>query len=407
MFANLRRLIPFFDASVSDWAWEARVLSWLTGVWLVMGLIVLFSASYPTASLEHGDGLYYFKRQLIWAIVGSVGFGIVVRTPLKYLLGLARWFLFAVFILLIAILIPGVGTTVNGATRWISIASIPIQPSELLKPFLVLQAAKIFGRWNQLSIRHRFIWLGIWGAILIAILLQPNLSTTALCGMTLWLMALASGLPFKQLGGTALAGMMLAAISITFKEYQRRRILSFLNPWADPDRDGYQLVQSLLAVGSGGAWGTGFGLSQQKLYYLPIQHSDFIFAVFAEEFGFIGSLAFFILLAAYATLALRVALQAQYLAHRLVAMGVMVMMVGQSLVHIGVVTGALPTTGLPLPLFSSGGSSTIASLIAAGLLIRVARESGQAEVISFDRFRSNRRQQLSANGSRSRNGKLP
>ncbi|MBE9041769.1 FtsW/RodA/SpoVE family cell cycle protein, partial [Oscillatoriales cyanobacterium LEGE 11467] len=232
MFANLRRLVPFFDAAVSDWAWEARVLSWLTGVWLVMGLIVLFSASYPTASLEHGDGMYYFKRQLIWAVVGSIGFWIVVRTPLTYLLGIARWFLLLIFILLGLILVPGVGTTVNGATRWISIGSIPIQPSELLKPFLILQAAKIFGRWNQLRVQHRFTWLGIWGLMLVLILLQPNLSTTGLCGMMLWLMALAAGLPYKMLGGTALSGALLAGISIAFKEYQRRRILSFLNPWA-------------------------------------------------------------------------------------------------------------------------------------------------------------------------------
>ena len=399
MFANLRRMVPFFDASISDWAWEARVLSWLTGVWLVMGLIVLFSASYPTASLEHGDGLYYFKRQVIWAAVGSIGFWIAVRTPLQYLLGVARWFLFFIFILLGLILIPGVGTTVNGATRWISIGPIPIQPSELLKPFLILQGAKIFGRWNHLSLQRRLAWLGIWGVLLVSILLQPNLSTTGLCGMMLWLMAMAAGLPYKQLGGTALGGVLLAGISITFKEYQRRRVLSFLNPWADPDRDGYQLVQSLLAVGSGGPWGTGFGLSQQKLYYLPIQHSDFIFAVFAEEFGFIGSLMLFLLLAVYGTLALRVALKAKYLTHQLVAIGVMVIMVGQSLVHIGVVTGALPTTGLPLPLFSSGGSSTIASLTIAGLLIRVARESGQAEVISFEGFRSSKRKRRQKSSS--------
>ena len=155
----------------------------------------------------------------------------------------------------------------------------------------------------------------------------------------------------------------------------------------------------MLAVGSGGSWGTGFGLSQQKLYYLPIQHSDFIFAVFAEEFGFIGSLMLFLLLAVYGTLALRVALKAKYLTHQLVAIGVMVIMVGQSLVHIGVVTGALPTTGLPLPLFSSGGSSTIASLTIAGLLIRVARESGQAEVISFEGFRSSKRKRRQKSSS--------
>jgi cell division protein FtsW len=159
--------------------------------------------------------------------------------------------------------------------------------------------------------------------------------------------------------------------------------MSFLNPWADPTGDGYQLVQSLLAVGSGGPLGTGFGLSQQKLFYLPIQDTDFIFAVFAEEFGFLGSVLLLLLLVAYATLAVRVAMKAQKLVYRLVAIGVMVLLVGQSMLHIGVSTGVLPTTGLPFPLMSYGGSSMIASLAAAGLLIRVARESSEATVVSL------------------------
>jgi cell division protein FtsW len=214
-------------------------------------------------------------------------------------------------------------------------------------------------------------------------LLQPNLSTTALCGMTLWLIALAAGMPFPYLGGTALGGLMLAIISISIKDYQRRRVISFLNPWADPAQDGYQLIQSLLAVGSGGIWGTGFGLSQQKLFYLPIQFTDFIFAVFAEEFGLVGSLLLLSILVIYATLGVLVAIKARKIVHQLVAIGAVVLMVGQSLLNIGVATGVLPTTGLPFPLFSYGGSSMIASLLTAGLLIRVARESSEAEVLTL------------------------
>lgn len=246
----------------------------------------------------------------------------------------------------------------------------------------------VFGNWYRLNWQVRLIWLGIFGIVLLSILTQPNLSTTALCGMTLWLVALAAGLPFSYLGGTALGGVLLAILSVTIKEYQRRRILSFLNPWSDAMGDGYQLVQSLLAVGSGGFWGTGLGLSHQKLYYLPIQYSDFIFSVYAEEFGFIGGILLLLLLTIYATLALRVAMKAQQIEHQLVAVGVMVVMVGQSLLNIGVATGVLPTTGLPLPLFSYGGSSMIASLALAGLLIRVAREENQAQVISLADHRS-------------------
>jgi cell division protein FtsW len=256
-----------------------------------------------------------------------------------------------------------------------------------MKPFLVLQGAAIFGNWNRLSIGQRLTWVGIFGAILAAILLQPNLSTTALCGITLWLIALAGGISLPLMGGTALLGLTMAIVSVTFREYQRRRILSFIDPWQDPRGDGYQLIQSLLAIGSGGPTGTGYGLSQQKLFYLPFPDTDFIYAVFAEEFGFIGGVILLLMLLLYATLALRVAIKCRHRVKRLVAIGAMIILIGQSLLNIGVATGALPTTGLPFPLFSYGGSSSLASLFLAGLLIRVAREENEAEVVSLPRRR--------------------
>jgi cell division protein FtsW len=378
---NLRHLIPIFDNSVSNWALEARLLRWLIFIWLFVGLIMLFSASYPVADARHHDGLYYFKRQLLWVLVALFGFNTIVNSPLQKILGQSHWFLMVFLTLIFVTLIPGLGKKAFDAARWIAIGPIPIQPSELIKPFLVLQSARLFGQWERISWRVRCGWLVIFGLVLLGILAQPNLSTTALCGMTIWLIALAAGLPYKYLGGTALGGVMLAVLSISIKEYQRKRVMSFLNPWADATGDGYQLVQSLLAVGSGRTWGAGFGLSQQKLFYLPIQDTDFIFAVFAEEFGFVGSIVLLALLAIFATLGLVVALKAKNSVHRLVAIGVTILMVGQSLLHIGVATGSLPTTGLPLPLFSYGGNSMIASLIASALLIRVARESSEAEVV--------------------------
>lgn len=390
----LKYLIPFFDPEAQNWALEARLLNWLTFVWMFIGLVALFSASYPVADAEFGDGLYYFKRQLLWIFAGLIGFNILVRLPLKYLLGTAKWIMLLLLGLILVTLVPGVGSTVNGATRWINVGPFDIQPSELIKPFLILQSAWVFGRWDRLSWTHRFAWLGTFAVLLGAILLQPNLSTTALCGMMLWLVALAAGLPLLQLGGTALGGVLLAVISISIQDYQRRRVMSFLNPWADSLGDGYQLVQSLLAVGSGGTWGTGFGLSQQKLFYLPIQYTDFIFAVFAEEFGFAGSVLLLTLLVSYATLAVIVALKTRHRIQRLVAIGVMILLVGQSLLNIGVATGALPTTGLPLPLFSYGGSSTIASLISAALLIRVARESSEAEIVPLPVMRPNQSEKV-------------
>jgi cell division protein FtsW len=388
---NLRRLIPLFDDSVSSWALEARLLRWLTLVWLFVGLVMLFSASYAVADVRHHDGLYYFKRQILWVLVGLIVFNIIVHLPLRKILGISHWVVILLLGLIFVTLIPGLGKKAFDASRWIAIGPIPIQPSELIKPFLILQSARLFGQWERLSWRVRFTWLGIFSLIILGILAQPNLSTTALCGMTIWLIALAAGLPYKYLAGTALGGVLLAGMSISIKEYQRKRVLSFLNPWADPTGDGYQLVQSLLAVGSGGQWGSGFGLSQQKQFYLPIQDTDFIFAVFAEEFGFVGSVVLLLLLGLYTTLGLIVALKTKHSVHRLVAIGVTILMVGQSLLHIGVTTGALPTTGLPLPLFSYGGNSMLASLLAAGLLIRVARQSSEAEVVLLQQEAENRR----------------
>ncbi|MCU0533868.1 MAG: FtsW/RodA/SpoVE family cell cycle protein [Hydrococcus sp. Prado102] len=382
----LRYLIPIFDPEVKDWAVEARILRWATFLWLGIGLIVLFSASYAVAQVKQGDGLYYVKRQLIGIWLGLIALNIIARSPIRSFIKIAPW-LVLLFLALIFVTLTGLGVNVNGATRWIALGPFLLQPSEFMKPALVLQSAWLFGEWTRLSWKVRLTWLGVFAATLAGILLQPNLSTTALCGMTLWLIALASGLPSSYLAGTAITGVLTAFVSISINAYQRERIVSFMNPWADARDSGYQLVQSLLAIGSGGAWGSGFGLSQQKLFYLPFQDTDFIFAVFGEEFGFVGGVLLLMMLVGYATIALLVAMKCRHRVKRLVAIGAMTVLVGQALLNIGVATGALPTTGLPLPLFSYGGSSILASLILAGLLIRVARESNEAEIVPLRDFR--------------------
>jgi cell division protein FtsW len=374
-------IIPIFDPDVKNWSAEARLLRWMTFLWLLVGLVVLFSASYVLADRDFDNGLYYFIRQLIWLWIGLIGFNFLVRLPIENLLKIAPWMILLVLGLILITLIPGLGTNINGATRWIKIGPILLQPSEFMKPFLVLQGAAVFGGWPRLNVNQRLTWIAIFGLILAGILLQPNLSTTALCGITLWLIALASGLPLSYMTSTALLGLTMAVVSVTFREYQRKRILSFLNPWQDPRGDGYQLVQSLLAIGSGGTTGSGYGLSQQKLFYLPFPDTDFIFAVFGEEFGFIGGILLLIMLFLYATLALIVAVKCRHRIKKLVAIGAMVILIGQSLLNIGVATGSLPTTGLPFPLFSYGGSSSLASLFLAALLIRVAREENDPDPV--------------------------
>lgn len=368
---------------MQSWALEARLLRWMTLLWLSVGMVVLFSASYPVAEIDFNDGARYFKVQLIWVAVGLLLSRWITRHPLQQMMRLSGFLLLLSMLLVMMTHIPGVGVSVNGATRWLPLGPFLIQPSELMKPFLVLHSAQLFGKWHKLSNLTRLIWLGIFTGGLLLILAQPNLSTTAVCGVTIWLIALAAGLPYRQLLITAGTGLSAAVISVSLKSYQRDRITSFINPWADPSDTGFQLIQSILAIGSGGLEGTGYGLSAQKLYFLPIQYTDFIFSVFAEEFGFIGCTMLLLFLAVYSTVALMVALQAKEPVHRLVAIGCMVLLVGQALINMGVATGTMPTTGLPFPMFSYGGSSMIASLLTAGVLIRVARESKDAKVLAL------------------------
>ncbi|MGL5193938.1 MAG: FtsW/RodA/SpoVE family cell cycle protein, partial [Chroococcales cyanobacterium] len=164
-----RLLIPVFDPAVKEWALEARLLRWLTFLWLFVGLAVLFSASYPSANAEFGDGLYYFKRQIIWVLVGLIGFNVLVYTPLRYIQGISDWGVIILLGLIWLTIVPGFGTTVNGATRWLKLGPALIQPSELIKPFLILQAARIFGNWNRLTWPVRINWLVIFVAVLLGI----------------------------------------------------------------------------------------------------------------------------------------------------------------------------------------------------------------------------------------------
>lgn len=375
-----RYVIPFYQPDIDQWSLEARLLRWLTFLWLLIGLIALFSASYAVGLDESNDGWFYFKRQGFWMIIGLISFKIVTELPLKIILKYSPWFYLGALLLIIGTVV-GLGQNINGAERWIALGPIQVQPSELLKPFLVLQGATIFGSWKRQPWRIKGAWLGIFAFTLACILKQPNLSTTALCGMTLWLMALAAGLPYIQLLATAMMGVVTGVISVSINSYQLKRIVSFLDPWSVAKGDGYQLIQSLLAIGSGGELGVGFGMSQQKLFYLPFQYTDFIFAVFAEEFGFVGSVILILMVMVYGTVAFLVTLKCSHPIQRLVAVGVMVILVGQSLLNIGVNTGSIPTTGLPFPFLSYGGSSVMSSLILAGLLIRVAIETHQQETI--------------------------
>ena len=357
----------------SSWPAEARLLLTLTAIWSLAGLLVLASASWWVAVREQGEGAYYLKRQLVWMAASWSLMAFTASTNLRRWLKLAGPALWIGCLLIAATLV--MGTTVNGASRWLVVGPVQIQPSELVKPFVVLQAANLFAHWKRTGLDQKLLWLSSFAVLVLLILKQPNLSTAALSGLLIWLMAFSAGLPLFLLFGTAIAGGFLGTASILINEYQRLRVISFLNPWQDPQGDGYQLIQSLLAIGSGGLFGQGFGLSTQKMQYLPIQSTDFIFAVYAEEFGLVGSLLLLLFLMLFGYLGLRVAMRCRSNQARLVAIGCSTLLVGQSIMNVAVASGAMPTTGLPLPLMSYGGNSLLSSFVIVGLLIRCSLES--------------------------------
>ena len=357
-----------------QWPAEARLMLAMVALWSGVGLLVLASASWWVADREMGDGAFYLKRQLVWMLASWSLLWLALRTSLR------RWFHLAPIGLLIGLLLVAatlvMGSTVNGASRWLVIGPIQLQPSELVKPFVVLQGASLFAHWKRSGIDQKLLWLVVFAGLILLILKQPNLSTASLTGLLLWLLALASGLSLRLLAGAAGGGLLVAGASIALNSYQRDRVISFLDPWRDARGDGYQLVQSLMAIGSGGVLGEGFGLSTQKLQYLPIQSTDFIFAVFAEEFGYVGSVVLLLFLLLFGYVGLRIAFSCRSNVQRLVAIGGTSLLVGQSILNIAVASGAMPTTGLPLPLISYGGNSLMASLLVCGLIIRCSLESG-------------------------------
>ena len=355
------------------WPYEAKLLLMLIGIWSFLGLFILGSASWWVASKNMGDWGFYLKKQVIWSVGGFSIFYLVLNTSIRNLLKISKIIFY--FLVSLIILTIFIGTTINGSQRWLMLGPIQIQPSELIKPFAILEAANLFAHWNLVKNNKKIISLTSFGLLILLIMKQPNLSTAGLTGILFWMMGLCGGVKLSTLGSVASFGFISGCISILTNTYQKLRVTSFVNPWKDQQDSGFQLVQSLLAIGSGGLFGQGFGLSTQKLQYLPFMYTDFIFAIFAEEFGLLGSTLFLGFLVLFSYVSLRIAIKCRNNYTKLVSIGCVILIVGQSIMHIAVATGSMPTTGLPLPFISYGGNSLISSFCIVGILLRCALES--------------------------------
>lgn len=345
---------------------------------ICIGLIMVFSSSAIKSSFMMDDPYHFVKRQLLWAIVGFVGMFVAMRFNYEKLRVLGTPALVFAVICLVVVLIPGVGLDVKGSTRQINLGFTGFSPSELAKLCMALFLASNLSRHLDKIKEFKgglLPFLVVTGIICGLVIIQPDLGTTGVIGCTAFAMLFMAGSRKSHMALLALAGIALVAVAIHFSDYRAARFIAFLDPWKYKTTGGFQTIQSLYAIGSGGLFGMGLGESRQKFFYLPEQHTDFIFAILGEELGYLGVMAVLILFFLFAWRGIKIALKAPDTFGSLLAAGITTMIIVQAIINIGVVSGLLPVTGIPLPFISYGGSSLIFSLTSIGLILNVSRYS--------------------------------
>ena len=354
---------------------------WLFGVVLalvLLGVVMVYSASAIIAADRFGDPFFFLKKQLFWALLGGGLLWAALRLDYRRLERLVVPLLVVSIALLVLVLLPPFGQAINGTRRWFRIGPLSFQPVELAKFALVLYLASFLTRRVEAI---RSFWHGLFPILLVAgtmallTLVQPDLGNSlALVVLTLVLAYLA-GARVKHMAWVAAAALPLVVLAVALKPYRWRRMVAFVNPWEDPQGSGFQIIQSFLALGSGGLTGRGLGGSKQKLFYLPEPYTDFIFAIVGEELGLIGAVGVIALFAVLIWRGLRVGLRAPDPFGSYLALGLTVMLATQTLVNLGVVLGALPTKGLPLPFVSFGGSALLMTMFSAGVLLNISQHA--------------------------------
>ncbi len=342
-----------------------------------IGVVMVYSASSIVAQDQVGDGAFFFKRQAMWAAAGFIALFVVQRVHYEKLRRITPVLLFVALAALVLVLVPGVGRVVGGARRWIALGGpFAFQPAEAAKLAIVLYLANFLSNRGPVAAEFRrgvIPPLAVMAVMFVLILAQPDMGTALLLALVTVLLMFMGGVRIWHLVALALGAIPLVAVAVLGADYRRQRILAFLNPWGDPQGSGFHIIQSLLALGSGGLLGTGLGNSRQKFFYLPERHTDFIFSILGEELGLIGTLVVILLLAAVAYRGFQIARRAPDPYAALLAGGISGLIVVQAIMNIGVTTGVLPITGVPLPFLSFGGSSLVATMIGVGILMNISQ----------------------------------
>lgn len=361
---------PFANAPLDIWLFTA------VAALLAIGLVMVFSASSATAYADHGDIAYYVKRQFAWLVVGLAGAFFLYRIDYTRLRSIAPWLLVAAVIGLLLVFVPHVGFGVNGGRRWIGVGSLSIQPSEFAKLALVIYLSAVLSARGEriTSLGNGLFPLCVPAAIMgVLVLKEPDMGTASLIFFIAFALLFAAGARLMHLAAIVCATVPFAALTVLTSPYRRARVFAFVDPWRDPLNTGFHIVQSLLALGSGGIFGVGLGASRAKFFYLPEQYTDFIFSVLGEELGLIGTLAVVALFVVIAYRAIRIALAAPDRFGFFLAIGCGATIAIQAFVNIGVVSSSWPVTGVPLPFISFGGSSLVVNLLAVALIANVGR----------------------------------
>jgi len=350
-------------------------------VLVIIGVVMVLSASSVLSLTSYGSAWYFFQRQLVWTLIGVIAFAVIVRIDYHHWASAVRPLLAATGVLLVAVLVPGIGVYVGGSRRWLGIGAWRFQPSELAKIALLLFAADLLTRRaDELHDTRRVLrpLLLVLAVVAALVCLEPDLDSTVLLALIVGAVMVAGGITARHLALLGGTGIALSALLAVAAPYRRARVFTFLHPTSDPSNTGYQIVQSLIALGSGGIEGVGLGAGRSKWLFLPNAHTDFIFAVIGEELGLVGTLSVLGLFLAFAMLGIRTAQRAPDRFGMLLATGVTVWVVAQAAVNIGGVIGLLPVSGIPLPFVSFGGSSLVFTMVAAGILANVARQTPRA-----------------------------
>ncbi len=355
-----------------------RTVLFVTYALAAIGLIIVFSASGVMAETHYGDSMFFLKRQGLWLLLGMAALHWVSQWEYGTWKTLTPYVLGATLVLLILVLIPMLGTQVNGSRRWLRAAWLSVQPGELAKLSVVLYLASFLVR-KEREILH--FGRGVVPPVLVVgmlaglVLLEPDMGTAVVMVILLLGLLFVGGARLPSLVGLAGILLGLAYLLIVQSEYRRRRWLNFLDPWQDPSDAGFQLTQSFVALGNGGLFGVGLGEGRQKLFFLPEAHSDFVLALVGEELGFVGTGSLIGLFVVLIVRGFHIAGRAPDAFGRHLAYGVTLLLGVQVVINMGVVSGLLPTKGLTLPLVSYGGSSLLVTLVAIGILLSVSRSA--------------------------------